>query len=251
MNEEKSIMDIIADANKAVTTGIDSADIEHWVNIYIMGRGYKVPAGLTIMQAMEYAGYKFITAAGCRAGFCGACATVYRKEGSYQLKTAMACQTRVEDGMFLVQIPFAPAQEAFYDISKESYNAAMLLKHYPEVARCVACNTCTKACPQDLEVMDYIQAALRGDFEAVAEMSFDCIMCGLCAIRCPAEITQFNVAQLARRMYGRYGMIEPEHITKRLAEMEEGKYGDDFKKLLAADLEELKKRYADREREAD
>lgn len=251
MNKEKNIMQIIADANKAVTTGIDERDIEHWVWIHIMGRAYKVPAGLTIMQAMEYAGYKFITSAGCRAGFCGACATIYRKHGFYQLKTAMACQTRVEDGMYLVQIPFSPGQEATYDVTKEDYNAAILLKHYPEVARCVACNTCTKACPQDLEVMDYIQAALRGDFEAVAEESFDCIQCGLCAIRCPAEITQYNVGQLARRMYGRYGMTEPEHIKKRLKEMEEGKYEEVFKKLLAADKAKLEKRYAEREREAD
>lgn len=251
MEKEKDIMQIIADANKAVTTGIDERDIEHWVWIHIMGRAYKVPAGLTIMQAMEYAGYKFITAAGCRAGFCGACATIYRKHGEYQLLTAMACQTRVEDGMYLVQIPFSPGQEATYDVTKEDYNATMLLKHYPEVARCVACNTCTKACPQDLEVMDYIQAALRGDFESVAELSFDCIQCGLCAIRCPAEITQYNVGQLARRMYGRYGMVEPEHITKRLAELEQGKFDEEFKQLLAANLEDLKKRYADREREPD
>ena len=46
------------------------------VRIYIMGKEYKVPAGLTIMKAMEYAGYRYIRGAGCRAGFCGACATV-------------------------------------------------------------------------------------------------------------------------------------------------------------------------------
>jgi Na+-translocating ferredoxin:NAD+ oxidoreductase RnfC subunit len=163
----------------------------------------------------------------------------------------MACQTRVEDGMYLVQIPFTPAQKANYDITKEEYNVTVLLKHYPEVARCVACNTCSKACPQDLEVMDYIQDALRGDFSSVAERSFDCIMCGLCAIRCPAEITQFNVAQLARRMYGRYGMTEPEYAKRRLTEIEQGKFDKEFKKLLAADIEELKKRYAEREREPD
>lgn len=251
MEDKKDIMQIIADANKSVTTGIDSADIEHWVWIHIMGRAYQVPAGLTIMQAMEYAGYKFITSAGCRAGFCGACATMYRKEGEYKLQTAMACQTRVEDGMFLVQIPFAPAQEATYDITKEPYAASTLLEHYPEIARCVACNTCTKACPQDLEVMDYIQDALRGDYKKVAERSFDCIQCGLCAVRCPAEITQFNVGMLARRMYGRYGMTEPEYAKARLTELDQGKYDKEFKKLLAADVEELKKRYAAREREAD
>ena len=156
LKEKKSIMDRIAESNKSVTTGIDEKDIKYWVTIYIMGKAYKVPAGLTIMQSMEFAGYRFVRSAGCRAGFCGACATVYRKAGDYKLQTAMACQTRVEEGMYLVQIPFAPAEKATYDINKEKYDIGVLFKHYPELARCVACNTCTKSCPQELEVMDYI-----------------------------------------------------------------------------------------------
>lgn len=251
MKKKKSIMDRIADSSKAFTTGIDEKDIKHWVKIYIMGKAYKVPAGLTIMQAIEFAGYRFIRSAGCRAGFCGACATVYRKAGDYKLQTAMACQTRVEDEMFLVQIPFAPADKAVYDIDKESYNVNVLLKHYPELARCVACNTCTKACPQDLEVMDYIQDAKRGDFEAIADKSFDCIQCGLCAMRCPAELIQYHIAQLARRMYGRHGTQEPEHLKTRLKEIKKGKYKDGWDKLLKASAKELKKLYAERERESD
>ncbi len=249
MEKQKSIMDRIAEANKAVTTGIDEKDIEYWVMIYIMGRAYKVPAGLTIMQAMEYAGYRFIRSAGCRAGFCGACATVFRKIGDYKLQTAMACQTKVEDEMYLVQIPFTPAEKAAYDIGKEPYDVSVLFKYYPELARCLSCNTCTKACPQDLEVMDYVQAAIKGDFTAVAEGSFECIQCGLCAIRCPAEIVQYNMAQLARRMFGRYGSKRPESLSKRVKEVKEGKYEKDFRKLLSATIEEFKKLYADRERE--
>ena len=251
MKERKSIMERIAEANKSVITGIDEKDIKHWVTIYIMGRAYKVPAGLTIMQAMEFAGYRFVRSAGCRAGFCGACATVYRKAGEYKLQTAMACQTRVEDGMYLVQIPFVPAEKAIYDINKEEYRFSVFSKYYPEVARCVSCNTCTKACPQDLEVMDFIQAAIKGDFSAVAEGSFDCIQCGLCAIRCPSEIVQYHVAQLARRMYGRYGSPEPECLKKRLKEIEDGKYEEGFTKLTSAGTEQLEKLYAEREREQD
>jgi len=41
------------------------------VEVFIMGKSYRVPAGLTIMKAIEYAGYKFIRSCGCRAGFCG------------------------------------------------------------------------------------------------------------------------------------------------------------------------------------
>lgn len=251
MKKEKSIMDRIAESNKSVTTGIDEKDIKYWVNIYIMGKAYRVPAGLTIMQAMEFAGYRFIRSSGCRAGFCGACATVYRKTGDYKLQTAMACQTRVEDGMFLVQIPFAPADKAIYNINREDYNVSVLFKYYPELARCVSCNTCTKSCPQDLEVMDYIQDAIKGDFNAVADESFDCIQCGLCAMRCPAELVQYHIAQLARRMYGRYGIQEPKYLKTRLKEIKGGKYKKDWDKLIKATIKGLEKMYAEREREAD
>ena len=251
MKEKKSIMDTIAESNKSVTTGIDEKDIKHWVKIHVMGKAYKVPAGLTIMQAMEFAGYRFIRSAGCRAGFCGACATIYRKAGDYKLHAVMACQTRVEDGMFLVQIPFSPAEKAYYAIDKESYSVNTLFKYYPELARCVSCNTCTKSCPQDLEVMYYIQDAIKGDFKAVAEESFDCIQCGLCAVRCPAELVQYHIAQLARRLYGRYGAKEPEHLIVRLEEIEKGKYEKEWDKLLKAATKELEKMYAEREREPD
>jgi ferredoxin len=251
MKAEKGIMERIAEAAKSVTTGVDAKDIEHWVTIYVMGREYSVPADLTILTAMEYAGYRFVRGVGCRQGFCGACSTVYRKEGEYKLQTGMACQTRVEDGMYLVQIPFAPAEKPAYNIAEEDYGAAIFLKYYPEVARCVSCNTCTKACPQDLEVMDYVQAAIKGDFESLAEGSFDCIQCGLCAIRCPAEIVQYNVAQLGRRMYGRYGRPVPQHLTQRLEEIKAGKFAEEMAQLIALPMEKIEKLYAGREREAD
>lgn len=249
MKEAKKIMERIAESSKQVTTGVDSKEIKHWVTIYIMGRAYKVPADLTILTAMEFAGYKFIRGCGCRQGFCGACSTVYRKSGDYKLQTGMACQTRVEDGMYLVQIPFSPAEKASYDISKEDYDGNVFFKYYPEVARCVSCNTCTKACPQDLEVMDFVQAAIKGDFKAVAKDSFDCIQCGLCAMRCPAEIVQYNVAQLGRRMYGRYGSPEPEHLKNRSKEIEKGKFNKELDKITRLSRKELEKLYAERERE--
>jgi succinate dehydrogenase/fumarate reductase-like Fe-S protein len=252
MAERKiSVIDKIKEASKSVTTGIDEKDIKHWVTIYIMGKAYKVPAALTIMQAMEYAGYRFIRSCGCRAGFCGACSTVYRKKGEYKLQTAMACQTRVEDGMFLVQVPFSPAEKPSYDLEKEEPELSVFLKFFPEIARCVSCNTCTKACPQDLEVMDYIQAALKGDFAAVANGSFDCIQCGLCAIRCPAEIVHYHVAQLGRRMYGRYLNPLEKNAEKRVSEIEEDKFREEMDRLLKSSDEGLERVYAERVREPD
>jgi len=48
---------------------------QNMVDIYILGKRYQVPEGLTIMKALEYAGYQLIRSVGCRGGFCGACAT--------------------------------------------------------------------------------------------------------------------------------------------------------------------------------
>jgi heterodisulfide reductase subunit C len=148
--------------------------------------------------------------------------------------------------MYLVQIPFTPAEKANYDVSKENYSPAVLIKFYPEVSRCVSCNTCTKACPQDLEVMDYVQAALRGDFESLARDSFDCIQCGLCAMRCPAEIVQYHVGQLGRRMYGRHGLGAPEHLAKRVQEIENGKFKKALDAMTSCSNEEIRKKYTER-----
>lgn len=249
--DTREIMNRIADASKQIVSGVEDKEVENWVEIFIMGRAYKVPADLTILTAMEYAGYRFIKGVGCRQGFCGACSTVYRRKGEYKLQTGMACQTRVEDGMYLVQIPFMPAEKPSYDIDKLNYDVNSLFEYYPEVARCVSCNTCTKSCPQDLEVMDYVQAAIKGDFEALAEGSFDCIQCGLCAMRCPSEIVQYNVAQLGRRLYGKYSSPEPEHLTERLKEIDAGKFDKDMDEVVKLSTEELEKLYAERVREED
>ena len=220
---------------------------EKFVTIYIMGKEYKVPAALTIMKAVEYAGYRYIRGAGCRAGFCGACTTVFRKKGDYKLYTALACQTKVEDGMYLTQLPFIPANKAKYDINKLSDNGALLLQYYPELARCVSCNTCTRSCPQELSVMYYVQAAIRGDIAKVAELSFDCIQCGICALRCPAEIVQYHVGQLARRLYGKFIQKRSRNLEKRLKEIEEGKYEEELNKLMTMPIEKLKEVYSSRD----
>ncbi len=220
------------------------------VKIFIMGKGYTVPAGLTIMKAIEYAGYRFIRSCGCRAGFCGACATVYRKEDEFKLKFALACQAVIEDGMYLVNLPFVPATKSQYLIEELEPDATTLLSIYPEIARCVACNTCTKACPQDIEVMNYIQAALRGDIMRAAELSFDCIQCGLCSIRCPADIKHYHVGQLARRLRGKYLDPRSKDLEKRLGEIRNGQYDADIEELMCMEDSAIREKYANRKIES-
>ena len=52
--------------------------MENMVTVFLFGKKYEVPDSLTIMEAMEYSGYQLVRGCGCRNGFCGACATVYR-----------------------------------------------------------------------------------------------------------------------------------------------------------------------------
>jgi ferredoxin len=80
------------------------------VTVYLMGEAFKVPESATIMGALEYAGFQLKRGIGCREGFCGACATLYREAGDYRLQGGLACQTAVNEGMTLSQIPFVPAK---------------------------------------------------------------------------------------------------------------------------------------------
>ena len=97
--------------------------------------------------------------------------------------------------------------------------------------------------------MDYIQAAMRGDIEQVMDLSFDCISCGMCAIRCPAEIVQFNVSLLAKRLYGKYLSKKSHQLDVRIKEVKGHKYDQEYKELMNANKGALKKKYYERDLE--
>jgi succinate dehydrogenase/fumarate reductase-like Fe-S protein len=217
------------------------------VKIYIMGKQYEVPEGLTIQKALEYAGLRLLRGCGCRGGFCGACGTVYRKEGEYKLRVALACQTVVEDGMHLTQIPFYPAHKSLYDLEKLTPSLDSLVQNYPELMKCLQCNTCRKVCPQDIEVMQYMAAAMRGDIARAADLSFDCIMCGLCASRCPGDTVQYYVGELSRRLYGKYVAPKAKHLERRLEEIKKGKFNKELERYVKMSPAELKKLYDERD----
>lgn len=217
------------------------------IDIYVMGKHYAVPEGLTILTALEYCGYRLIRGCGCRAGFCGACATIYNFKNDPVLRYDLACQKTVEPDMFLTQIPFFPAVKAQYDLQRIKAAGEQVLSLYPDIVKCFGCNTCTKTCPQELEVMWYMSDALRGDIHEVAVKSFDCVMCGLCAARCPQGLVPYNVALLCRRLYGRYLAPVSRHLDQRIAEIEAGKCNADVERLMKADQAELRRLYAERD----
>jgi len=221
------------------------------VPIYIMGKRYMVPDALTIMGALEYAGYNLIRGVGCRAAFCGACSTVYRIEGDAKLYIGLACGTQVQSGMHLTQIPFYPAERAQYRLDELEPTFATLVKLYPQLLKCLGCGTCTKSCPQDLQVKDYMAAAMRGDIARVADLSFDCIMCGMCVSRCPAEEAQPNIAILARRLYARNLAPRAQHLAERVSEINAGKYDEALAEIKAMPDAELRQAYNSRDIEPD
>ncbi len=221
--------------------------MEKKVNVFLFGKKYQVPESLTIMKAMEYAGYQLVRGCGCRNGFCGACATIYRIHGQQELKTCLACQTKVEEGMYVATLPFFPLVKKVYDVEKVSPEAQIMMQLYPEIYSCIGCNACTKSCTQGLNVMQYIAYAQRGDFTNCAEESFDCVMCGVCSARCPAGISHPQVAVLARRLYGKYIAPKSEHLEKRVAEINNGDYVKLLEDVMNKPVEQLKELYNNRE----
>lgn len=217
------------------------------LDVYVIGRHYRVPDGLTILTALEYCGYRMVRGCGCRAGFCGACATVFNFRNDPQLRFDLACQKTVEQDMFLVQIPFFPAARAIYRLSDIKATGEQVLALYPDLVKCFGCNTCTKTCPQDLEVMWFMSDALRGDIRSVVDKSFDCIMCGLCAARCPQGLVPYNISLLCRRLYGRYLTAASPHLDDRISEIDNGKYDTELEKLKNMGEEELHRLYDERD----
>jgi succinate dehydrogenase/fumarate reductase-like Fe-S protein len=222
---------------------------EPMVPIYIMGKKYEVPDQLTIMKAMEYAGYQFIRGCGCRGGICGACGTVYRLPGDYHIRVGLACQTVVQPNMYLTQIPFFPANRAAYAMSKITGEPEDVFEAYPELFRCLACNACTKVCPMDVEVMDTISAIKQGDFVRAMELSFDCIQCGLCATRCMGELPQYHIAQMVRRIAGAKLSPRSKHCEEMVDRIEKGDFDGCLGELQGLDEESLKELYKARENE--
>ena len=221
--------------------------MENMVNVYLFGKKYEVPSNLTIMGAMEYAGYQLVRGCGCRNGFCGACATIYRIKGQSELKSCLACQTKVENDMYVATLPFFPLEKKVYDIENVKPTEQIMMQLYPEIYSCIGCNACTKACTQELNVMQYIAFAQRGEYEKCAEESFDCVMCGVCSSRCPAGISHPQVALLARRLNGKYLATKSAHLEDRVQEIKDGTFQELLEALMQKPISEMKELYNNRE----
>jgi heterodisulfide reductase subunit C len=215
------------------------------ISIYVMGKRFSVPEDLTILKALEVSGFKITRGCGCRGGVCGACATVYRKKGDYRIYTSLACQTVIEPEMRLVQLPYISNNKPVYAVPEMDPESLDLVKTYPELMRCMGCNTCTKSCPVNLSVMNYISAAIRGDLKQVVDLSIECVMCGLCAARCPAELSPYNIALFVRRLYGAHTLQRSPQLQKRIKDVEQGVYGAEIAALKKTDNKKLQEIFSE------
>ena len=217
------------------------------VNVFFFGKRYEVPAALTVMEAMEYAGYELVRGCGCRHGFCGACAVIYRIKGHNELRTALACSTQVQDNMYVASLPFYPSDKRTYELENLTPGSRVMMDLYPEIYSCIGCNACTKGCPQGLSVMQYIACAQRGDLEQCARLSFDCVGCGICMSRCPAGISHPMVGELARRLTGRYILPQSGHVKERVEEVNAGQFDEEIERIMQKPIDEIMELYNGRD----
>ena len=149
--------------------------------------------------------------------------------------------------MYIATLPFFPLEKQVYDIEKVKPTEQIMMQLYPEIYSCIGCNACTKSCTQELNVMQYIAYAQRGEYEKCAEESFDCVMCGVCSSRCPAGISHPQVALLARRLNGKYIAPKAEHLEHRVEEIQHGDFNSLIENLMQKPIDELKELYNTRE----
>ena len=145
--------------------------------------------------------------------------------------------------MCVASLPFFPLEKKLYTIEEIRPTQEIMMQLYPEIYACIGCNACTKACTQQLNVMQYIAYAQRGEYEKCAEESFDCVMCGVCSSRCPAGISHPQVALLARRLTGKYIKPESKQLNERVEEIAEGKFNGAMEDIMGKSIDELKEMY--------
>jgi len=148
-----------------------------------------------------------------------------------------------EDGMDIQQLVYFPATHKGVGISELKPKLSDLLSIHPELPKCLGCYTCTKSCPQEIQVGEAMAAVLRDEWKLAYEISFECIMCGMCTSRCPAELSPHQILMVVRRLYGRDTIPTPDYLNSRLEEIRDGVFAKELGELRTMDSEAIRARF--------
>ncbi|QBY53057.1 2Fe-2S iron-sulfur cluster-binding protein [Cupriavidus oxalaticus] len=202
------------------------------VRLSIEGRQIEAPANCSILQAFLHAGETLVEGVGCMGqGVCGSCRVMVRRSGEQDVRTALACETLVEDGMQVAFLDYFTATERHvYRMEEigESWEALQAISTtFPEAAHCRHCSGCDRACPKELEVQQGVQFAVEGKLTAASQVFDECVMCNLCTLACPEHIRPNHLGLFVRRMIAAQ-TLRPANLMLRLQQIESGAMTIDF-----------------------
>lgn len=202
------------------------------VRLSIEGRQIEAPEDCSILQAFLHAGETLVEGVGCMGqGVCGSCRVMVRRSGENEVKTALACETLVEDGMQVAFLDYFTASERHvYRIEdfRDSWDAMQAIADvFPEAAHCRHCSGCDRACPKGLDVQDGVKFAVEGKLAASIHVFDECVMCNLCTLACPEHIRPNHLGLFVRRMIAAQS-LRPANLMLRLRQIENGAMRIDF-----------------------
>ncbi|SOE89470.1 2Fe-2S iron-sulfur cluster binding domain-containing protein [Caballeronia arationis] len=202
------------------------------VCLSIEGHQVEAPANCSILQAFVHAGQTLVQGVGCMGqGVCGSCRVMVRRSGEQEVKTALACETLVEDGMQVAFLDYftASARHAYRieDIGDSWQALRTISEIFPEAAHCRHCSGCDRACPKGLDVQRGVKLAVEGKLAASSEVFDECVMCNLCTLACPEHIRPNHLGLFVRRMIAAV-TLRPANLMRRLQQIESGEMKIDF-----------------------
>ncbi|MGF6484625.1 4Fe-4S dicluster domain-containing protein [Paraburkholderia sp. JPY419] len=202
------------------------------VRVSIEGREIQAPGNCSILQAMGHAGQTLVEGVGCMSqGVCGSCRVMVRRSGEQEVKTALACETLVEEGMQVAFLDyFTESERHLYrmeEISDSWQALGKIAEIFPEAAHCRHCSGCDRACPKGLDVQRGVNLAVEGNLPASSQVFDECVMCNLCTLACPEHIRPNHLGVFVRRMIASLS-LRPANLMRRLRQIESGELKIDF-----------------------